>query len=165
MKDWPTQQRWKTVGGLLERVGEGMEEEERLNHPPSRPPTHRVQHLIRTASSSFIHPLTHLGFSLHGGGLSFSIQGYHTYAQQQTDDLPLYIFDSRFVEKEGGLGEDYLPFLPPYFAQVGGWVVGRWRRSRRFERVAGCGRWVGGGGGRRRKESFHPPTYPTPSFQ
>jgi hypothetical protein len=29
----------------------------------------------------------------HGGGLSFSLEGYWAYARHQRDDLPLYIFD------------------------------------------------------------------------
>ena len=47
------------------------------------------------------------------------LRAMRLYAHTQTDDLPLYVFDSRFVEKYAGMGEDYLSFLPPYFQQVG----------------------------------------------
>lgn len=56
-------------------------------------------------------------YTLHGNGLSFTVPAYSTYAQEQQDDLPLYIFDSRFLDKCPALAQDYIPFLPPYFQQ------------------------------------------------
>jgi len=57
-------------------------------------------------------------YTLHGNGLTFTLPAYSAYAQQQQDDLPLYIFDSRFIDKCPGLAQDYLPFLPKHFQQV-----------------------------------------------
>jgi len=35
----------------------------------------------------------------HGGGLSFSLPAYFSYAKQTKDDLPLYLFDKKFADK------------------------------------------------------------------
>ena len=66
------------------------------------------------------HTHLHTDYTLHGNGISFSLEGYATYAHTHTDDLPLYVFDSRFVDKCAGMGEDYIPYLPPYFQHVAG---------------------------------------------
>lgn len=51
----------------------------------------------------------------NAGGVAFSLDRYYRYADQTTDDNPLYLFDKHFVKNTPQFGEDYQPL--PYFSK------------------------------------------------
>ncbi|CAB1105438.1 unnamed protein product [Ectocarpus sp. CCAP 1310/34] len=68
----------------------------------------------------------HGDLRLHAGGLEFALKDYLRYARESKDELPLYVFDKRFVDKCPDLGREY--DVPSVFADDLFSVLGEERR-------------------------------------
>ncbi|CAM9578770.1 unnamed protein product [Ectocarpus sp. 12 AP-2014] len=75
---------------------------------------------------------------LHAGGLEFALKDYLRYARESKDELPLYVFDKRFVDKCPDLGREY--DVPGVFADDLFSVLGEERRPDHRWLIAGPAR-------------------------
>ncbi|CAM9976017.1 unnamed protein product, partial [Scytosiphon promiscuus] len=80
----------------------------------------------------------HGDLRLHAGGLEFALKDYLRYAEESKDELPLYVFDKRFVDKCPDLGEGYS--VPDVFPDDLFSVLGKDRRPDHRWLIAGPAR-------------------------
>ncbi|CAM9281999.1 unnamed protein product [Ectocarpus sp. 6 AP-2014] len=80
----------------------------------------------------------HGDLRLHAGGLEFALKDYLRYARESKDELPLYVFDKRFVDKCPDLGREY--DVPNVFSDDLFSVLGEERRPDHRWLIAGPAR-------------------------